>query len=223
MAQAPLTPIQMETAAQAITISMLGLPAPTNVAPPAQDPSYFAVRVGWQQQGQPFQTIDQDVTYVMADEVDDPYNRVKDVSYSQTTVVDQDENIVTTLTKTTNYTRIWEIMWCSYGPNSFDNSRLLRTRLFDQDVKDAFANWQLYFVTDPAAPRRVPEEKDGQWWERTDFTCRFNEFVTELRSEDFITSAELVVYDAEGNLISDQVGTDSGWGVGPYGGGGFGS
>jgi hypothetical protein len=152
------------------------------------------------------------VVYIRAVEIDDPYNRVKDISYSQQTV-----DGTTTLTEIKNYTRVWEVFWTIYGPNSFNNGRLVRTRLFDQDIHDLFANSQLYFVTDPSSPRRVPEEKDGQWWERVDFSARFNEFVTESREQNYVTSTEIVLYDSLGNLLSDKTTTQSGYGVSPYG------
>ena len=218
-ATAPLVPIQIETVLQSITIAMLGLPAPTPVTPPAQDPTYFQVRIGWQQRGQPFQNIDQDVTYILADEVDDQYNRVRDVHYEQTT--DAEGDII--LTKVTNYTRVWDVLFCTYGPNSFDNTRLLRTRLFDQDIHDMFANSQLYLVADPAAPVRAPEEKDGQWWERVDFRARFNEFVTETRAEGYAASVEIIVENEEGTKLIDTNPSQSGYGWGPLGGNPLGS
>ncbi len=179
---------------------MLNLPAPLSPPnPDVQDPAYFRVRVGWQQQGQPSQGIGDNATYILAEEIDDRYNRVRDVSYAQAT--DADGN--TTQTQITNYTRVWEVLWASYGPDSFEAARLLRTRLFDQDVHDLFAQALLYLVTDPAAPRRVPEQKDGQWWERVDFSARFNEFVTETLVEGFATVSEVIIKNQQGIQIGD--------------------
>jgi len=169
----PLTPDAIQTLAQAATIQMVPLFA-ASPNPPG------AVRIGWQTLGQPFQQVSQDVAYVRCYEVDDPYNRVRDVSYDQTPEV---------YTKVTNYTRVWECAWDVYGPNSFDNCRLIRTRLFDQDIHDLFAALNLYLVTDPSAPTRVPELFQGQWWERTDFKARFNEFVTETYNTGYVESA----------------------------------
>jgi hypothetical protein len=182
----------MDAVIQRATISMLGLPDPT-IPPPAQDPSYFAVRCGWQQQGQPFQKISEDVTYLRCAEVDDQYDRIRDVSYLQSPQ---------TFIKVTNYTRVWEIFWTVYGPNSFDNARKLRTRLFDQDIHDQLAASQLYLVTDPAAPRRVPELEDGQWWERVDFSAKFNEFVTEQYVTEYAQVSEIILENELGILIS---------------------
>lgn len=173
---------------------MLGLTPPDAPQPGTQDPSYFAVRCGWQQLGQPFQKITDDVTYVRALEVDDGYNRVRDVQYAPT---------ADGATKTTNYTRVWEVYWTVYGPSSTDNARLIRTRLHDQDIHDQLSASQLYFVPDPAAPVRAPEFQDGQWWERVDFRARLNEFVTETLAEGAITSAEIIVENELGVQTAD--------------------
>jgi hypothetical protein len=177
---APLTPNQLNLVLQQATISALGLTlqSPANPA----DPAYAAVRVGWQQQGQPSFEIDEDVVFIRCAEEDDQYNRVRDVS------IDADER------QLMQYTRVWRVWWTLYGPNSFDRARILRSALFSQAMHDVFSSAQLYFVTNPTAPTRAPEEKDGQWWERVDFSARFNEFVTETPP---VTYAESVVVTLE--------------------------
>ena len=181
----PLTPATIDSLLQTATIAM-GM----SLTNPGGNTAY-GVRIGWQTQGQPAQLITDDVVYLRALEVDDPYNRIKD-RYS-----DGFGNQVT------EYTRVWEVYWTVYGPNSFDNARILRTRLFDQDIHDALAQSALYFVTDPRAPVRNVEEKDGQWWERCDFSARFNEFTVETAPEDYALSTEIVVYDQFENLVED--------------------
>jgi hypothetical protein len=111
---------------------------------------------------------------------------------------------VSTTTKTTQYTRVWEIHWCVVGPNSFDNARKLRSRMFDQDVHDQFAGAQLYFITDPSEPQRVPDYFDGQWWEQVFFNAKFNENVIETFdvSGQTVISVELITENLNG-VISD--------------------
>lgn len=211
----------MDAIVQQITIAMLRLPPPDPTIPAGQqDPAYFAVRAGWQQQGQPFQKITDNVTYCRAEEIDDEYNRIRDVSYATTDVnrVPYPGNppggygqggyggtdLSTLITiKTTNYTRVWRVFWCCYGPNSFDNARQIRTRLFDQDIHDQFASSQLYLVTDPSAPIRAPEPFGKQWWERVDFSARFNEFVTEEYVEQAAISNEIIVFNQDQDQIAD--------------------
>jgi hypothetical protein len=179
MATAPLFPKQLDSIVQTVTLSMnLNL---SNATPPLT-PNYYGVRCGWQSEGQPANKIDEDIVFVREVEVEDQYNKVRDVSYSLDA-------------KTTNYTRIWEFFWSVYGPNSFDNARKIRSALFDQYIRSAFAQANLYCIPDPTAPRRFPEKRDGQWWERVDFSCRFNEWVTETYAPEFIESVEIQAYN----------------------------
>lgn len=169
---------------------MLGLTPPQSTGP---DSTYSAVRVDWQQQGQPFQKITDDVTYLRCVEEDDLYNRVRDVQYIQNGFV-----------KVTSYTRVWRVYWTVYGPNSSDNARKLRSRLFDEDVEALIEGAQLYWIPDPSAPTRVPEEwGTGQWWERVDFSARFNELVKEQYSAQSVISAEVIGFESIAGQIFD--------------------
>lgn len=189
----PITTKQIETAMQLLTIQMLGLPAPSVPT----DPSYAKVRVGWQRLGQPMATIDEDVTFLRCVEVDDPYNRTRDV-----------ENIVNdsvSVGQLTTYIRIWECFWQIYGPNSVDNGRLLRTNLFTQQVHDTFAVYglALALVTDIAAPQHMPLETDGQWWDIVNFSARFNELVSEVVIVPTVASSEIVVETSDRGVVID--------------------
>lgn len=122
----------------------------------------------------------------------------------------------TTVVQLTTYTRIWRLFWTIYGPTSFTNARLLRSYLFTQDMHDALAAKNLYFVTDPSAPQRVPEEYEKQWWERVDFSAQFNEAVTETQVINSVASVEVIVENSNG-VVADIELTAGGYGVGPYG------
>jgi hypothetical protein len=178
-AQPPLTVAQINVVMQAATILMLGLTPPATTGP---DSAYSAVRIDWQQQGQPSHGITDDVTYIGCVRSNDQYDRVLDEYYVQ-------DNF----TKVKAGTRVWEIRWSVYGPNSDKNSELLSWRLFDQDVANLLAAAQLYWVTDAAPPMRIPEEKGtGQWWERWDFSARFNEFAQVSTTAQSVVSAEVI-------------------------------
>lgn len=173
---------------QIMTLSVLGL-----------GPTAFAqVRVGWQRQGQPAWTVDEDVVILNAVEDDDAYNRTRDVQYEITEL-----NPPGGLTQVTTYTRVWRVMWTFYGPNSFDRARQLRSGLFLQAPHDSLALSNLYLVTDVSAMQRVPELFEQQWWERVDFSCQFNEAVTEIPIVNAVKSVEVTVDDA----VSSEVGT----------------
>ncbi len=194
---APLVPKQVEAAIQNFTLGILGISLDPTKTP---DPAYRVVRIGWQQQGQPSQNIEENVVYVRAVEDDDEYNRQRDVEYLPDPAAVAGETVL----QDTTYVRVWKVFWCVYGPNSFDNARKLRSGLFLQDFHDLFAGTNLYLVTDPSAPRRVPEEFQGQWWERVDFEARFNEGVTEEVQLGTVETSEIIV-ETENGIVIDEI------------------
>jgi len=192
----PLTPQNANVALQAATMAALGL-APMNppAVPPAQDPAYFAVRIGWQQQGEPGWLITDDVVIINCVERDDEVNRTRDMKVLRNFA---DPTGATDVILTT-YHRVWEVMWTFYGPNSFDRARIVHSALFTQVGHDLHSAAGLYLVTSIAAPRRVPELfAGGQWWERVDFVASFNELVTEAPLVGTVASTEIIIEDAAG-------------------------
>jgi hypothetical protein len=196
----PLVPNNVQSAMQLATISMLGLPTPTS----AKDPAYSAVRVGWQQLGQPSQFINNDVVYVRCVTVDVPAvnrvrNRVLLPNPADTRTPPQ------TLILLTSYTRVWQTFWEFYGPNGFDHARAIHSALFTQSIHDTFAalNLNLYWVPDSSCPRRVPYYEDEQWWERMDFEAQFNEFVQEPLIVPIMASVEVKTYESTAGEIAD--------------------
>lgn len=186
----PLTPNQIDLVMQSATIAALGL-ALQSPANPA-DPAYAAVRVGWQQQGQPAFKVTEDVAFLRCAEDDDQYDRIKHPSIVNGQQLFQ-------------YTRVWRVWWMLWGPNSFDRARILRSSLFSQAIHDLLSAASLYLVTNPRAPQRVPEHKDNQWWERTDFSAQFNEMVTETPPVTFATSVEILGYTDQGQFCDITV------------------
>jgi hypothetical protein len=152
---------------------------------------YSLVRIGWMRTGQPMQNSHEDVIYVRAIQADNQYDRIRD-----TLVSDYDED---NILQTTTYTRVWEIFWTLYGPNSFDRARLVHSGLMsDQGSHDVLALSNVYAVTDIMPPRRVPEQRDGQWWERSDFSMMYNEQVTEYRIVPSVKSVEILIETQRG-------------------------
>lgn len=201
----PLTPSQVQTSIQQITINVLG-------------GTPESVRIGWQQQGQPSEGITSDVMFIRAAQVDD--DRV-DSQKDLTTL----SSTSTEVTQVFQYMRVWRLFWCAYGPNSFDNMRAVKSALFQQQYHDQFSAANLYLVTDAGAPRRVPEQKGtGQWWERVDFEADFNELVYETIVSQTAASVEIKIYDSEGQIDDFVVELqEGGYGIGEYGDGEYGS
>jgi len=173
--QAPLTPLAISSALQAVTLAALGLPAN----------AYDQVRIAWQTTAQPREPVTQDVCYIAAIEDEDLYNKVRDVTLTQATT--------TTDTITTTYTRVWRVMWTFYGPNSFDRARQMRSALLTQATHDQLAGSQLFLVTAMTAPLRAPERYAELWRERVDFHVQMNEFVTEVSIVQTVASVDVSV------------------------------
>lgn len=178
MATAPLIPRQIEVVFQAI-FTEIGLaltqPTPGNV--------FSSVRIGWQTEGQPAEKITDNVVYLRVVEVDDLYNRTRDEK------LDVNNNKVVT------YIRVWQLFIRTCGPNSFDNMRIIKSKLLDdQQTHDYLAGANLYLVTDTEAPRRlVLPFPGGQWQETVDWEARFNERVKESTPVSTVLSTEVIV------------------------------
>ena len=184
MTDIALVPTQTEALLQSATMLTLGID-------PTQDPlAYQKVRTSWP--GPPTWAITDDVCFVRAVPEDDEYDRVRDVEVRN---IDG-----ASLQTTTTYTRVWRIMWVVYGPNSFDHTRLIHSGLFQDNIHDLLAASNLYFIPDPNAPQRAPENYQGQWWERVNFSARFNELVTEVSTVPSIASAEVIPETAAGKV-----------------------
>lgn len=190
IATTPLVPKQIHAIMQNVTLLAMGRTSPFSKA------DFQFARIAWQQQGQPFGTISEDFIFVRCVEDDDNYNRIRDVELIQ----DGPTQLIEQMT----YTRVWRCFWVAYGPNSFDNMRIMRSALHrpSQPIVDMLATGNLYFVTDPAAPTYAPEQKDGQWWERTDFSAQFNEGVTEQEIVSAVASVEVIV-ETEKGVVAD--------------------
>jgi hypothetical protein len=147
--------------------------------------AYNLVRIDWPTTGQPGWGITEDKTFIQAVQNPEEWGNIRDLSVSGTTA-------------TYTYSRVWRINLINYGPNAYDKMRVIKSATF----LDYFA-WQLaaqglYLVTDTKFPRRVPELFQGQWWERTDLSFRYNELVTETITVGTGISVEVLLYTAKG-------------------------
>ena len=89
---------------------------------PAAATTSDKVRISWQQRGVPAWSIDDDITFIRVGEKEDLFNVIRDyIQYQQNTDTARIANA---------YTRILDIKWVFYGPNSYDNTSKVRSRLF---------------------------------------------------------------------------------------------
>jgi hypothetical protein len=189
MSATPLVPTQFNVIIQALTIQMLGYPIG----------SFDKVRVDWQTEGQPWvKDPKTDVTFIRMLAEDNEYNRER---HRQFILNAEDQPVSEDL-----YTRVWRVFWVIYGPNSFDNGRKIFSGLFSDAIHDIMAGSNVYLVTDPHMPLRVPEVDNGRWFERVDFSALFNELVTEAQVPVGVpTSLQVNIYNQESPNIETPI------------------
>lgn len=182
-----LTVSQINKLAQALTCGMLGI----------NPPDYSQVRIDWPTQGQPFSVSpEQNVAFLACVPEEEEYSKVRDrITSTQTPGVLQ----------TWTYTRPWRWSWVLYGPNATDRARALWDATFMDYFSDQLEASQLYLISEPPVPRRVPEQFNAQWWERADFSLELYELVTETIVDSAATSVEVKVYDNSGQVADITV------------------
>jgi hypothetical protein len=181
-----LTQTRTENAFQLLTTAILGKDTDPN----------SAVRVSWPTGGAPGWEITDDVAFLKATISDDRVNRSRDRS--------QKNPVDSSLTETVTYLRVWKIDFLLYGPNSLDRATLIKSALLMDWTQTSLASSNLAIVLDVADPRRMPELFEGQWWERSDFSARFNELITETTTVPAIGSLKIDLY-TEDTSVSQPV------------------
>ena len=179
-----LTLNQINVLLQSLTCGMLGLPLPTTAKPAG----YAAVRIDWPMDGQPFvATPFIDGCFLACTLEETPYNKVRNRTFTG------DGPIIENWT----YTRGWRVSWTLYGPNSLDRVRQIWSATFMDYFNDVLSLNNLFMVSDPSEPTRMPEQFNAQFWERCDFAVSMYENVTETISDGLVTSVEVKIYEAD--------------------------
>ena len=124
------------------------------------------VRTTYNTDGQLAFTINDDVVIMSLEEADDMYGNYR--QYVERPVGD------------INYrdhvgTRVWDVRLTAYGPNSHTNLDLIRSGVLTHTSMRILSPKDVFVV--PTIPRiqRSPEQFNGQWYERSDMTIRYNE------------------------------------------------
>jgi hypothetical protein len=154
------------------------------------------VRIQYPQSGAPFQDVNDDIVYLYCSPKEDPYDRIRD----RADLPDGDS-----VTEQWNYTRAWTAHFCFYGPNSLDRARAVRSAFYQDYLCEQLAAEQLFPVSDFQEVMRVPEELNGQWFERCDFEVEMYEFVTETMERQTIVSGEVILADPDEQIADFTV------------------
>lgn len=179
-----LTPDGFEGIFQPIIVNILGVTTD----------AWSAVRLGWQQTGQPAWGIDEDVCILTAKPLNDEFSQVRDELNTQNNSVSVNQEM--------SLTQVWSLHVTVYGPNSYAHARLIVSSMVLDSVHDALAADGIYAITQWNSPTYNPENFQGQWWLRADVNLSFNEFIQE---SVVVPSAESVAVE----VITDTNVTES--------------
>lgn len=161
---------------------------------PDNDTTKSFVRKSWQQNGTPAWGINEDVIFLRAFPVDNPYNRQKDINYQN--------NDATSVNRIEKYTRVMAVNWILYGPNSYDYADVIRNLI---GRNERLQNDNVFLIYDRQSPTRFPENFNGQWWERSDLTLYFNEEVTHEYVTPSISGATVTIKTEGGDIFNGNI------------------
>ncbi len=191
MTSTGITDSQMSVIWQNILLKCLGITpsGPTDAA------AYSQVRIDWPIPGQPAWKVGDDMAFIRAVVVPDEYSAAHEAQ--------PPAEAGTLIPENTIYTRVWQLSFIFYGPNSFDRARQVQACLYQDFVHDILSASNIYLDTVIGTPRRSPELFQNQWWPRSDFAARMNEMVTDTLDKQTITNVELILNDALG--VFDEI------------------
>ncbi len=160
------------------------------------------VRNTFPQQGQPGWLVNDDVVFIDIHPVDDEYALLRDITYGAQEPVSGEQPAAD---YSTSYTRVMQVTWVCYGPNSFDIADKIRFGILSQESLASLAALEVAPLTAIPSPRRAPELFDGQWWERSDIQCRFNVLTTRTETVPFLEAADIEVYTEKGLYATIEI------------------
>jgi hypothetical protein len=145
------------------------------------------VRHEYPSDGQPSFENGQDVVFLNITPLNDPYDKQRDITY-----LGEDSSSVSA-EQSVFYTRVMQVHWSFYGPNSYDLADKVRSDILSESIRQVLRADEVYPLTAITAPVRAPYDFMGQWWERTDLRVAFN--VATLRDSDvpYLTSATVEI------------------------------
>jgi hypothetical protein len=179
---------------QDVVLSILGY---TKSGSPAlySNAAYKAVRMTYPPEGAPGWQRTEDVMFIsVLPEENDDIGKYREFEYSK---------LGDDLNEAMSSTRVLGVHFVVYGPNSYENSRRVFDCMFRDSYRIRFSEENLYLVPGGESPTRAPEKFQAQWWERTDFSIRFNEKIVENETISTIESAEIDLYDT-GGLVKEM-------------------
>lgn len=127
------------------------------------------IRLKYPKNGQPDWKIDEDIVFINSSEKDDAYGK-------------QNDSLLTaengTVIRRRSRTRVWQVLFSVYGPNSYDYINKIKDGVFAEEVKNYLSRNAVFLIPDLPIAVQANELFAGHWWERWDITLNFNEQYT---------------------------------------------
>ena len=152
------------------------------------------VRIGWPTGGAPSFTVDQDVAFVSASPASsDNVTRQRSELWEPTAPGEAEYKQCGI--------QVLTIDLVFYGPNSCEHARAVRAKLQMPSLHDYLARNGVALILAANEPVRVPEQRNGSWWERTDYTVQVNTLAETTETIGTIESIGEVGPSIDGAII----------------------
>lgn len=148
------------------------------------------VRLTFAPNGQPAWDKDKDYAFITVSYLDNPYDKQRDITQGEYDEFYAQQSVT--------YTRVLQVLWTFYGPNSFDLADEIKNGILQEQYRSKLTRNKIFPLTDIPAPVRAPESFNNQWWERVDVRVFFNAFTARRELVPYIQSADISIYDDNG-------------------------
>ena len=173
MADIILTLKQIENIFQSLTCSLTGLNNDSGV------------RLSWPTKGSPGWSVNEDVVFQVVFGSD---------SYTQQRETEYQDDIANDVKKViASYTRVHNIKWTIYGPNSYEHGESIKNGIYLPTTRGILRHNNLSLILNVGDVKRFPELFNGQWWERVDFEASFNEKVVRYSTIPYLVGVNIQV------------------------------
>jgi hypothetical protein len=163
------------------------------------------VRLAYEEDSQPFNSISDDTTYIWLSFKDDPTNELFDKT-SQLVATTDEHGVVTSeaIHSTRAQNMPMDLAFTFYGNTAFDSAQKARVKLMNQEVFTYLRQYDIYLVKPLETIKPKFENIGNRWWKRADFTASFNVPFESTEVLDIITSVPLGINSLDVTLIKED-------------------
>lgn len=150
------------------------------------------IRFGYPEEGQPGFERNDDTVCIVVSPVDNPYDKQRNTFENTDVEFAPDCNVETT------YTRVFQVAWMVFGPNSYDITDKLKCELLWETALNTMDEMAVAPLTEIEGPAYMPFNFQGRWWERTDLRALFNVGTQRDHTVGFIETVDVLIYTDQG-------------------------